>query len=227
MVKKIFITYWVFILAIHALHAQNYYIDTVVYGENAAYNVSESGTTVFLRNRLNIYGDNGIVLARNGKPLKDIFMMYITHQSVSEKRIQRHTERAIFKTFNKQELGEIYSYLLWVAKNGEKMIKEKKQVLTDNVWIGYWVSPKGRVFELRFISFPKIEPFTEFPPDRYYVFEQNIKKHIRFRLKTENDMEQASRFSGMCLVFPNVEDPNRRILRLIKRYGRDYSYLLE
>ena len=228
--KNFFITV-LFIISYLELSAQSYYSDTIAYGSKVAYNVSTSGSVIYLRNRLTAdaaYGKNGAVLTRNGRELKNIRMQYIWPQSYSEKRIKRQERKVFFKSFTKQEIGEMYSFVLWVDSNKEIIKKQKKLFSTDNTWCRFWVSHKGQPFEVIFISFPEVPPFVSFPPDRYYKFEQNVKKYIRYRIKNSHDMEQASRYLGsMYMIPPITQEINKPLVRLARKYGRDYSYLLE
>lgn len=198
----------------------NYYADTVVYGSKVTYDVKPSDDILFLYNRLKVYGTNANVRTRNGRKLNDLRMQYIWLDKFSEKRLKRQGLKVLRKTFSKQEIGEMYSYALWVDRN--------ELFSTGETWCRFWVDTDGRVFEVMFISFPNVEPFISFSPDRYYDFEQNIKKYINFQMKKSDDMEQASRYLGsMYMIWPIQSGIQRRLLRLAERYGRDYDYLLK
>ena len=195
----------------------NYYSgrDTV-YGMNVTYKVirgemiSEKlrGTGPYiLSSTLNTKGSSGMYA--NGRPMISLFERYPTFTVT--KRNKRQLYRALFKSFSKEQICNM-CYTEWSASKG-------------NFSVILYAIPDGRIDELHiFITHDPEYIYTFIPPDQYFEFEKNVKRHVRFyRNKKEVAAIMAwTSMSMRCIPF-RPEQAIGRLKRIARKYMKQHS----
>lgn len=195
----------------------NYYSgrDTV-YGMNVTYKITRGeiiseklrGTGPYiLSNTLNTKGTSGMYA--NGRPMRSLFERYPKF-AITEKN-KRQLYRALFKSFSKEQICNM-CYTEWSASKG-------------NFSVILYAIPDGRIDELHiFITHDPEYIYTFIPPDRYFEFEKNVKRHVRFyRNKKEVAAIMAwTSMSMRCIPF-RPEQAIGRLKRIARKYMKQHS----
>lgn len=182
-----------------------------VYGMNVTYKVIRGdmiyeklrGTGPYiLSSTLNTKGSSGMYA--NGRPMISLFERYPTFTVT--KRNKRQLYRALFKSFSKEQICNM-CYMMWNSgKGGFNAI--------------LCASPDGRIDEVNiFFTDDSRCIYTFIPPDQYFEFEKNVKRHVRlYRNKKEVAAIMAWTSTSMrCIPFRS-EQATGRLKRIAKEY---------
>lgn len=182
-----------------------------VYGMNVTYKITRNeiiseklrGTGPYiLSNTLNTKGSSGMYA--NGRPMISLFERYPTFTVT--KRNKRQLDKALFKSFSKEQICNM-CHTKWDSGRGSF-----NAILC--------ASPDGRIDEVSifFTDDPKCI-YTFIPPDQYFEFEKNVKRHVRFyRNKKEvADIMAWTSMSMRCIPF-RPEQATGRLKRIAKEY---------
>ncbi len=186
-----------------------------VYGMNVTYKVIRGdmiyeklrGTGPYiLSSTLNTKGSSGMYA--NGRPMISSFERY--PEFTVTKRNKRQLDRALFKSFSKEQICNM-CYTMWDIDKGSF-----NAILC--------ASPNGRIDEVS-ICFTDDSRciYTFIPPDQYFEFEKNVKRHVRFyRNKKEVAAIMAWTSTSMrCIPFRS-EQATGRLKRIAKEYMKQH-----
>ena len=182
-----------------------------VYGMNVTYKITRNeiiseklrGTGPYiLSSTLNTKGSSGMYA--NGRPMISLFERYPTFTVT--KRNKRQLDKALFKSFSKEQICNM-CYKQWSIGKG-------------HFTVTLYTIPDGRIDEMH-ISIPQDTEciYTFIPPDQYFEFEKNVKRHVRFyRNRKEVAAIMAWTSTSMrCIPF-RPEQAIGRLKRIAKEY---------
>lgn len=195
----------------------NYYSgrDTV-YGMNVTYKITRNeiiseklrGTGPYtLSSTLNTKGTSGMYA--NGRPMRSLFERY-PEFAITEKN-KRQLYRALFKSFSKEQICNM-CHTMWDTGKGDFSV-----ILCASL--------DGRIDEVSIFFTDDTECiYTFIPPDRYFEFEKNVKRHVRFyRNKKEVAAIMAwTSMSMRCIPF-RPEQAIGRLKRIARKYMKQHS----
>ena len=186
-----------------------------VYGMNVTYKVIRGEMIseklrgmgpYILSNTLNTKGTSGRYA--NGRPMISLFERY--PEFTETKRNKRQLDKALFKSFSKEQICNM-CYTMWDIGNGSF-----NAILC--------VSPDGRIDEVSiFFTDDSRCIYTFIPPDQYFEFEKNVKRHVRlYRNKKEVAAIMAWTSTSMrCIPFRS-EQATGRLKRIAKEYMKQH-----
>lgn len=187
-----------------------------VYGMNVTYKITRNeilseklrGTGPYtLSSTLNTKGTSGMYA--NGRPMRSLFERY-PEFAITEKN-KRQLYRALFKSFSKEQICNM-CYTMWNTGRGSFNAIS-------------CAGPDGRIDEVSifFTDDPKCI-YTFIPPDQYFEFEKNVKRHVRFyRNKKEVAAIMAwTSMSMRCIPF-RPEQAIGRLKRIARKYMKQHS----
>ena len=188
----------------------------IVYGMNVTYKITRNeiiseklrGTGPYiLSSTLNTKGSSGRYA--NGRPMISLFERY-PEFTITEKN-KRQLYRALFKSFSKEQICNM-CYTMWNTGRGSF-----NAISCDG--------PDGRIDEVSIFFTDDTECiYTFIPPDRYFEFEKNVKRHVRFyRNKKEVAAIMAwTSMSMRCIPF-RPEQAIGRLKRIARKYMKQHS----
>ena len=190
----------------------NYYSGRdIIYGMNVTYKITRNeiiseklrGTGPYiLSSTLNTKGSSGMYA--NGRPMVSSFERY--PEFTVTKRNKRQLYRALFKSFSKEQICNM-CHTMWDTGKGDFSV-----ILC--------ATSDGRIDEVQ-ISIPRDTEYmyTFIMPDRYFEFETNVKRYVRFyRNKKEvADIMAWTSMSMRCIPF-RPEQATGRLKRIAKEY---------
>ncbi len=206
---KRFVTFITILTAICYANAQttrpNYYMDRdTVYGQNVTYIVNEK-----YLNDIHVYYINNVCNTHNAYERKPL---YYKNGRIADPRTSscsynfnnhnlRQISRALRKTFPHEKVAHMFisfhpNYFIYLA-------------------VYLTATPEGKISEVEFLI-PNDPEFTSISPDSLFLFEQNIKKHVRFRKKDYNEPDTYSSYYISMLWFPFG---HQKYVRMYKRYA--------
>lgn len=182
-----------------------------VYGMNVTYKVirgeiiSEKwrGTGPYiLSSTLNTKGTSGRYA--NGRPMISSFERY--PEFTVTKRNKRQLDRALFKSFSKEQICNM-CYTMWDIDKGSF-----NAILC--------ASPDGRIDEVSiFFTDDSRCIYTFIPPDQYFEFEKNLKRHVRFY---RNKKEVADIMAWTLMSMSCIPSRPERAIGRLKRIAKEY-----
>lgn len=188
----------------------------IVYGMNVTYKITRNeiiseklrGTGPYiLSSTLNTKGSSGRYA--NGRPMISLFERY-PEFAITEKN-KRQLYRALFKSFSKEQICNM-CHTKWDSGRGSFNAIS-------------CAGPDGRIDEVSifFTDDPKCI-YTFIPPDQYFEFEKNVKRHVRFyRNKKEVAAIMAwTSMSMRCIPF-RPEQAIGRLKRIARKYMKQHS----
>lgn len=188
----------------------------IVYGMNVTYKITRNeiiseklrGTGPYiLSSTLNTKGSSGRYA--NGRPMISLFERY-PEFTITEKN-KRQLYRALFKSFSKEQICNM-CYTMWNTGRGSFNAIS-------------CAGPDGRIDEVSIFFTDDTECiYTFIPPDRYFEFEKNVKRHVRFyRNKKEVAAIMAwTSMSMRCIPF-RPEQAIGRLKRIARKYMKQHS----
>lgn len=190
----------------------NYYSGRdIIYGMNVTYKITRNeiiseklrGTGPYiLSSTLNTKGSSGMYA--NGRPMVSSFERY--PEFTVTKRNKRQLDKALFKSFSKEQICNM-CHTMWDTGKGDFSV-----ILC--------ATSDGRIDEVH-ISIPRDTEYmyTFIMPDRYFEFETNVKRYVRFyRNKKEvADIMAWTSMSMRCIPF-RPEQAIGRLKRIAKEY---------
>lgn len=188
----------------------------IVYGMNVTYKITRNeiiseklrGTGPYtLSSTLNTKGTSGMYA--NGRPMRSLFERYPKF-AITE-RNKRQLYRALFKSFSKEQICNM-CYTMWNTGRGSFNAIS-------------CAGPDGRIDEVSIFFTDDTECiYTFIPPDQYFEFEKNVKRHVRFyRNKKEVAAIMAwTSMSMRCIPF-RPEQAIGRLKRIARKYMKQHS----
>ena len=190
----------------------NYYSGRdIIYGMNVTYKITRGeilskklrGTGHYiLSSTLNTKGTSEMFAS--GRPMISLFERYPTFTVT--KRNKRQLDKALFKSFSKEQICNM-CHTMWDTGKGDFSV-----ILC--------ATSDGRIDEVQ-ISIPRDTEYmyTFIMPDRYFEFETNVKRYVRFyRNKKEvADIMAWTSMSMRCIPF-RPEQATGRLKRIAKEY---------
>lgn len=190
----------------------NYYSGRdIIYGMNVTYKITRNeiiseklrGTGPYiLSSTLNTKGTSEMFAS--GRPMISLFERYPTFTVT--KRNKRQLDKALFKSFSKEQICNM-CHTMWDTGKGDFSV-----ILC--------ATSDGRIDEVQ-ISIPRDTEYmyTFIMPDRYFEFETNVKRYVRFyRNKKEvADIMAWTSMSMRCIPF-RPEQAIGRLKRIAKEY---------
>lgn len=187
-----------------------------VYGMNVTYKITRNeiiseklrGTGPYiLSSTLNTKGSSGMYA--NGRPMISLFERY-PEFTITEKN-KRQLYRALFKSFSKEQICNM-CYTMWNTGRGSFNAIS-------------CAGPDGRIDEVSIFFTDDTECiYTFIPPDQYFEFEKNVKRHVRF-YRNRKEVAAIMAWTSMsmrCIPF-RPEQAIGRLKRIARKYMKQHS----